>query len=125
VALDLPSVLDLNWLFDRLVDKNISKVYFLLCEICLGAKTFPFQFEGKSFFCTRDIAVGDALVSIGLSWAEGDSDSDFTIRPDFSNQRFDLEDVILEEEQVILNGLSDGFVFSSQCEFCSLFLPLR
>jgi hypothetical protein len=123
VALDLPSVLDLNWLFDRLVDKNISKVYFLLCEICLGAQTFPFQFEGKSFFCTRDIAVGDALVSIGLSWAEGDSDSDFT-RP-FLQPKVRFEDVVLEEKQVILNGLSDGFVFPSQCEFCSLFLPLR
>ena len=45
MALDLPTILDLNGLFDGLVYKNISEIYLLLSEVGLWTDTLTFEFQ--------------------------------------------------------------------------------
>jgi hypothetical protein len=96
MALYFSSILDLNRLFDGLIDKDISKVDLLLCKIGLRPESFSLQLQRKAFFCTRDVAISHAIISVGLSGHKGHSNGDFTVGPDFSNQRFNFEDIILK-----------------------------
>lgn len=111
MALDFPSVLYLDGLLDWLVYKNISEVDLLLGEVSLGAKSFSLELEGKSFLCAGDIAIGHAVVGVGLGGHESNSDGNLAVRPDVSNQRLDLEDVVLEQKEIIFNCFSDCLVF--------------
>lgn len=114
MTLYFSSVLDLNRLFDGLIHEDIPKVDLLLSQISFGAKPFSFEFKRKSFFCTRNVAIGNTFVGISLSWAERDSDGDFAIGPNFSNQRFNFKNIVLKQKQIVFNSFSNGFVFSPQ-----------
>ena len=113
MAFDLSSVFNLNRLLDGLIHENVSKVDLLLSQIGFRSETLSFQFKRKSFFSTGNVAESNAFIGVGLSWTKSDCDSDFTIRPYLSNQRFYFEDVVLEEKEVIFNGFSNCLVFSS------------
>jgi hypothetical protein len=124
VALDFSSVLDLDGLLDRLINKDIPKVNFLLSQVGLWSKAFSFKFEGKPFFGAGDVAESDAFISIGLSRAEGHSNGNLAVGPDLSNQGFNFEDVILEQKEIVFNSLPDRLILSSKSKFSTLFLAL-
>jgi hypothetical protein len=98
VAFDLPSVFNLDRLFDWLIHKDISKIDLLLSQVSFGSQSFTLQLEWKSLLSTRDIAKGNAFIGIGLGGAKSDGDGDFAVRPNLSNQGLYLENVVLEEE---------------------------
>jgi len=114
VTLDLSSVFNLDGLLDRLIDKNISKVYLLLSQVCLWSQSLTLEFERKSLLSTRYIAKSNAFVGVGLSRAKCHGDGDLAVGPDLSNQGFNLEDIILEKKKIIFDSLSDCFVFPSK-----------
>ena len=66
MALDLPTILDLNGLFDGLVYKNISEIYLLLSEVGLWTDTLTFEFQRQSLLSTADIAVRHTFVMVSL-----------------------------------------------------------
>lgn len=114
MALDFSSVFYLNWLLDRLIHKDIAKVDLLLSQVSLRAEALSLQLQRKALLCARNIAISHAVVSVGLGGHEGDCDGNFTVWPDLSYQWFDFEDVVLEQKEIIFNGLSDGLIFPRQ-----------
>lgn len=118
------SILNLYRLLYWLIDKDIAEIDLLLSEIGLWTQSFSFEFERKSLLCAGNVAVGHAVVGVSLSWHECHCDSNFTVRPDLSQQRLYFEDIILEKEKIVFNGFSNSFVFACQSQLGSLLLPL-
>ena len=113
MTLDFSPIFNLNGLLDGLIDKNISKVDLLLSKVGLWTQALSFKLQGKSLLSAGNVTESNTFVCVGLSWTEGDCDSNFAVGPDLSHQRFNFENIVLEKEQVIFNSFSDSFIFIS------------
>ena len=92
--------------------KNVANVHLSDGELGLGALALASEVERKALLVASDVGKGCAAVVVGALGAEGHTASHLRVRPDFSFKRFDLENFILEEHFVLLNGLSDAHILA-------------
>lgn len=124
MAVDLTGVLDADCELFLEVDKDVSNV--LLGEGELGLRTFtlPSHVESKSFLRAGGVAESSARVVIRALRLEGHAASDLGVGPDFSLERLDREDLVLEQHRVVLYCLSDPLVLSLESCNSLLLCPL-
>jgi hypothetical protein len=125
VAWDFASVLNLDCLLDGLIDKDVPKIDLLLSKVSLWSKSFSFKLKWESFLCTRNVAIRHTVVSACSDWHKSHSDGDFRVGPDFTDERLDSEDFILEEEEVVFDGFSDSLVLSGKRKLGSFSFPFK
>jgi hypothetical protein len=125
MAWNFSSVFDLDCLLDGLVDENVAKIYFLLSQVSLWTKSFTLEFKWKPFFGARNVAIRHTVVGTGSDGHESNGDCNLRVRPNLANERFNSEDFILEEEEIVFDGFSDGLILSGEGEFCPFSFPFK
>ena len=62
---------------------------------------------------------------IGSLWSEGHTAGHLSVGPDFTLKRLNLEDFVLEEHLVLLDGLPDAHVLAAESGHGALLSPLK
>ena len=62
---------------------------------------------------------------IGSLWTEGHTAGHLGVGPDFALKRLNLEDFVLEEHLVLLDGLPDAHVLAAKSGHGALLSPLK
>jgi hypothetical protein len=66
----------------------------------------------QPFIRTSNIAKTGATVLKCALRNKSNCDSHFAVGPNFSDLRLDLENIVLEQKHVVVDGFSDVFVFA-------------
>jgi hypothetical protein len=96
VTVDLSGVLDANCELFLEVDEDISDILLGEGELSLGTLTLSGHVESKSLLRASGVAEGSARVMIWALRLEGHAARDLSVWPNFSLQRLDREDFVLE-----------------------------
>jgi hypothetical protein len=80
--------------------------------------------QSKSLFGASSVAESSATVVIRSLRPESDTASDLSVGPNFTLERFDGEDLILEQHWVIVNSLPDALILSLKGGNGLLLVPL-
>jgi len=78
----------------------------------LGALTLACEVQRKALLIACDVGEGSARVVVGSLWTESDAACHLRIGPDLALEGLDLEDLVLEEHLVFLNGFPDAHVLA-------------
>ena len=80
----------------------------------MGTLTLTGQVQGQSLLVARHIGEGSARVVIGALGSERHTAGHLRVGPDLAFKRLNLEDFVLEEHLVLLDGFPDAHVLAAK-----------
>lgn len=125
VAVDLACVFDAKLERFLVSDKDVSDVHLGDGKLGLGSLALTGEVKGEALLVARHIGEGRAGVVVRALGSEGHTAGHLCVGPDFALQRLDLEDLILEEHLVFVDGVADGHVLAVQGRYCPLLASLH
>lgn len=112
MTVDFSCVLDTELERFLVSDKDVANIHLRDAKLGLGALALSRKVQRKTLLIASDVSEGSARVVVGALWAESDTTGHLRVGPDLALERLDLENLVLEEHLVFLNGFPDAHVLA-------------
>ena len=125
MAVDLTGIFDTELEGLLVCDKDVANVHLGDGELGLRTLTLASEIKSEALLATGHVGEGCARVVVGTLGAECHTAGHLGVRPDFAFERLYLEDLVLEEHLVLLNGLTDAQILAIERGYGALLAPLK